>query len=614
MGDASCQKDKIFSFDTPFRDPLRKGLFYLVRKPLEKTLCLSRLNKLYLEILDEGRFDSQFADLALERLNVRYEIRGRGLAPIPDEGALVVVANHPFGGIEGLMLASLLRQRRQDVKIMANYLLAGIPELRDVLLYVDPFEKKDSVAKNLLSLRKGIDWLKDGHVLAVFPAGSVSRLSLQDRKVSDPEWNYNVARIVRRSHATVLPVFFEGTNSALFQAAGLVHPKLRTALLPRELLNKKNKPIGVRIGTPLPFKKLASFADDRKLTGYLRMRTYALGAGSPKAGRMGRIIPLRRTVALPHQVVAPEPEQQIVGGDVDRLPGDQLLLKTGEYGVFYARAEQIPNLLVEIGRLREITFRAAHEGTGKALDLDRFDDHYTHLFVWNFEKRHVVGAYRIGQVDTILSRWGKNGLYTSTLFDYKGPFLEQMEYSIELGRSFIRREYQKLYAPLLLLWKGIGHFVALHPQYTTLFGPVSISSAYSNLSRQLMMAYLRVNHYEPNLARLVKARSGVRDFRKVLGLKYGELIPQNLEELSSLISEIEEDRKGIPVLLRQYVKLGGRLMGFNVDQAFGHALDGLIIVDLLKCDEKILERYMGCEGLSRFLCYHEDILPEYLAS
>jgi hypothetical protein len=315
------------------------------------------------------------------------------------------------------------------------------------------------------------------------------------------------------------------------------------------------------------------------------------------------------------RVVAPDPGQQVAEQNVDRLPAEQLLMKTGEYGVFYAKAEQIPHLLIDIGRLREATFREANEGTGKPIDLDRFDDYYTHLFVWNFEKRHVVGAYRLGQVDLILRELGKMGLYTSTLFDYKGRFLERMEYSIELGRSFIRKEYQKLYAPLLLLWKGIGHFVARNPQYRFLFGPVSISSAYSSLSRQLMMAYLSINHYEPQLARLVKPRTGVHDYGlKDPGLEYEGLLPQNLDELSSLISEIEADRKGVPVLLRQYVKLGGKLMGFNVDPAFGHVLDGLIIVDLLKCEERVLGKYMGCEGAAGFLFRHLDVLPRRLAS
>lgn len=612
MRDTPSQRNAIFSFSTPM-GPLRRRLFSLVKKPLERGLRLHQLNRIYLQIVGGKGCAKHFAVSALERLNITYEAGGSGLASIPATGPCVVVANHPFGGVDGLILASALRAVRPDVKIMANYLLSRIPELGDVLLSVDPFETRESSVRNIAPLRKGMDWLKKGHMLAIFPAGSVSSLSLRDHRIADPHWNRTVAWIVRKAQAPVLPVFFEGANSAFFQAAGLVHPTLRMALLPRELLNKRNRRIGLRVGSVLPFKTLTTFDTDEKLMTYLRMRTYALRGNPPGRTGLGKVIPFRKPGPSALQIVVPAPQVRVLESDVDRLPAEQLLLRMGEYQVFYADAGQIPSLLREIGRLREITFRETDEGTGRAIDLDRFDERYTHLFVWNSQKRHVVGAYRLGLVDTVLARHGKNGLYTSTLFDLKSRFLERVENGVELGRSFVRKEYQRFYAPLLLLWKGIAHFIARNPQYTVLFGPVSISRAYSDLSRQLMMAYLRINHYEPDLARFIKARTRMRHHGLGMDVEYGELVPTGMEELSTLISEIEADRKGVPVLLKQYVKLGGKLMGFNIDPSFGNALDGLIIVDLLKCDKRILERYMGPEGAAQFFCYHLNELPEDLA-
>ena len=317
--------------------------------------------------------------------------------------------------------------------------------------------------------------MKAGHVLVLFPAGEVSSIHLTQRQVTDPMWYATTARIVRKAGAPVLPVFFEGANSALFQAAGLVHPGLRTALLPHELLNKQNKTIKVRAGGLVPFQKLERLVGDYELTNYLRMRTYAL-----KHRETIKLMNKRKTVVsqkgsdAPFRLIEPKPGQGLLEEEVRKLPRDQILIETGDYTVFHARAHHIPNLLYEIGRLREITFRKNGEGTGKAVDLDRFDLYYTHLFVWNNKEREVVGAYRLGLVDLILDRFGQEGLYSSTLFNYKDSFLQRIASGIELGRSFVRSEYQKLYLPLLLLWKGIARFTVRNPSYTTLFGLVSV--------------------------------------------------------------------------------------------------------------------------------------------
>ena len=314
----------------------------------------------------------------------------------------------------------------------------------------------------------------------------------------------------------------------------------------------------------------------------------------------------------PEAIVSPS-SPTLIGEEVDRLPSEQILMTSEEYTVYQAKAHQIPNALFEIGRLRELTFRLTGEGTGRSIDMDRFDLYYTHLFLWNRQRREIVGAYRLGQVEPIIQRFGAKGLYTDTLFRYKAGFLEHIRSGLELGRSFVRPEYQKLYSPLLLLWKGIGRFVAQNPECTSLFGPVTISDAYSALSRDLMVSYLMMNHYAPDLAEFVRPRTPVkRQSVKRLGDAAGLALA--IDDLSAMISDIEADRKGVPVLLRQYVKLGGRLMGFNIDPSFGNGLDGLVLVDLLKCDRKVLMRLMGKEGFEAFLAYHGDKSEQDLAS
>jgi hypothetical protein len=273
--------------------------------------------------------------------------------------------------------------------------------------------------------------------------------------------------------------------------------------------------------------------------------------------------------------------------------------------VYFAKCHEAPNVLYEIGRLREIAFRDAGEGTGKAVDLDSCDAYYLQLFIWNTASRQIVGAYRVGPTDTIIERYGKTGLYTNTLFAYENRFLEEIGPALELGRSFVRIECQKSYTPLLLLWKGIGAYVARNPRYKILFGPVSISNDYQPVSRQLMVTFFRKQGGVEDLTRLVRARSPFRKrpFQK-WDAESGSMGLWDIEDLSAMVADIESDQKGIPVLLRQYLKLGGQLLSFNIDRNFADALDGLIMVDLTRTDPKMLTRYLGSEGSAKFQEYH----------
>jgi putative hemolysin len=271
--------------------------------------------------------------------------------------------------------------------------------------------------------------------------------------------------------------------------------------------------------------------------------------------------------------------------------------------VYWAHATQICGVLQEIGRLRELTFRAVGEGSGNSSDIDAYDAYYLHLFAWDAQANAIVGAYRLGLVEEILSQYGKQGLYTHSLFRYGPRILNMLKPAIELGRSFVRAEYQRSFAPMLLLWRGIGRFVRQSPQYAVLFGPVSISNSYSPASRQLIVDYLSGHMAEPRLVMQVKAR---RPFRPERTSTPGEAVPYpaSIDELSRRIEQIEPDRKGIPVLLRQYLRLGGRILAFNVDHEFGNVLDGLMVVDLRRLDPALMARYMGTPAMIAFRAYH----------
>ena len=602
-------RGRLLTVRSILKDRLPPGLIPFIEAPLEHFLSFDRLNEAYAKISNDQDV-GHFLERVVKMLNIRYEITEQDLDRIPRNGPVIVVSNHPFGGAEGIILARLLRSVRSDVKVMANYLLGCIRELHDMLIFVDPYQREDSPAKNLRPVKEAIEWVKGGGMLGVFPAGEVSHIQPQTRDIADPRWHEGIGGVIQKSGATVLPVFFGGCNSALFQILGLAHPRVRTVLLPRELFNKGMKKIPVRVGTPIHSRKLETFGTRGEMMRYLRFRTYmlknrnsrkttddnGLHGQNSRAQRMKPILPPQHKTLLEHEICC--------------FQADRILLESGDYIVFHEEGQHIPCLLQEIGRLRETTFRLAGEGTGKSVDLDCFDPYYTHLFVWNRVKKELVGAYRLGKTDEILKRFGKKGLYTSTLFHYKTALLARMGPALELGRSFVRSEYQRTYAPLLLLWRGIGEVVRSNPRYKTLFGPVSISKDYHSLSRQLMVTFLRVNNFLPDLARLVRPRRPFRIGRvdgwdgKIVGA-----VMKDLDDISGFISDIESDDRDIPVLLRQYLKLGGKLIDFSRDEKFSDVLDGLMLADLTKTERRILERYMGREGARTFLAYHGAAAP-----
>ena len=601
------RKQNPFKITIP-RRRLNAPLRWLV-PVLERGVGLHKLADVYHHSVMLSQSE-EFWRAGLRSMEMTYEIASGDIERIPEEGPVVVVANHPFGGIEGLILADLLRRRRPDSKVMASYLLSRIPELHEVFVLVDPFEGDTAASRNMRAVRESLRYLQNGHALGIFPAGTVSHLHLSQREVSDPAWHASTAWMVRKTKATVVPVYFHGKNSSFFQAAGLIHPLIRTALLPREMMRKRHLCAPVHIGTPLKWDKLEAFDNDRDLIDYLRLRTYLLKGKAKAASRRSMKKKRKEAEKATKAKNSPKPiidpiDPSVLTEEIGALPAEQLLSEQKEHAVYFADGGQIPHLLREIGRLREVSFREVHEGTGEALDLDRFDDEYVHLFTWNREKQEVVGSYRMGKTDEIQRDQGLDGLYTRTLFDYGPDLLERIGNSLELGRSFVRPEYQRNFGPLMLLWRGIGKFVARFPQYRTLFGTVSINAEYQNISQQLIAKFLDGQAFDSELASLIQPRHPFKR-KGIPGLAKKKQLPdgvKDIRDISDLIAEVEASQKSVPVLLRQYLNLGGKVIGFNIDATFGHVLDGLIVVDLTKTDPKLLGYFMGEEEANTFLKY-----------
>ena len=598
MSIVRARDERLFKFELPATSRLGQTLSMRAAAPLERLLAMDRLNDLYDFASARAQSLDQFLDHLLGRIGARCHVHADDLARIPATGPVIVVANHPFGALEGLLLASMLGRVRPDFRILANFLLQRIPELRDIFLFVDPFGGSGAASSNIAPLRQAIRWVKDGGLLATFPAGEVSHLHLRERQIFDPPWNPTVARIARMTGAPVVPIFFEGSNTPLFQLLGLVHPRVRTAMLIREVFTKRGQRVDVRVGSIIPPRKLQSFESDAEMTDFLRQRTYWL-KHRPAAKKI--VSPVSQQTMEP---IDPPGDASVMRAEVAALPVAQTLVDTPEFRVCYATAPQIPHLLREIGRLRELTFRATGEGTGKSTDIDTFDFDYLHLFVWSKSDGEVIGGYRIGQTDVILRAKGHQGLYTSTLFDYKPEVLRRINPALELGRSFVAPAHQKAYAPLMLLWKGIGQLMVREPRYRHLYGPVSISNTYSSVSKQLMVRFLRLHHGSAETDRIVKPKHPFPD-RRVDGFDDAAVraLLHDGDDLSEIVSEIEPDQKGIPVLLRQYLKFGAKLLAINVDPQFSDVVDGLLYADLSRAPRRMMEKYMGRDGAASFLAY-----------
>lgn len=548
----------------------------VIAQALMQIFRYNRLNRVYANSYDSD--PAVFINSILEHLDIKHEVTGKDMENLPASGPFITVSNHPFGGIDALILLKILTQHRSDVKVMANFLLQKIDPLKELIVPADRIGKKRGGKATFDNIRQAIEYVSEGHVLALFPAGDVSAYQSESGLITDREWQETIMRAVRMAGVPVVPVYFHGTNSRWFHILDRIHPLLGTAGLGRELINKRHRTIKVRIGRPLTVREQSGFADTARFGRYLRARTYSLGSNLEARPFFAGFS--RKPDRMKEQVIPPV-DKKILSAEVDAIRQSCELFRSGNYSVLFAPTRSIPNLITEIGRLREVTFREVGEGTNRSTDIDEYDFYYHHLIVWDDDAEALVGAYRIGKGNEILSQYGIKGFYINSLFRIKKSFEPVLEVSLELGRSFLVREYQKKALALFLLWKGLLTVLLQNAGYRYLIGPVSISNEFSRFSKSLIVDYVMNNCFDSEMAVHIKPRN---KFVPQLDKRVdSDIITSSSENSISRVEQVVSDLDNgykIPVLLKKYLEINARIIGFNVDPDFNDCLDGLIMLDV----------------------------------
>ncbi len=541
---------------------------------LSRVARIDKVNELYADICKEEGLAA--IDRLFQTLEVELEFDPKELENIPKTGPFIVVANHPFGALDGLALIKAIAAVRPDFKVMANFLLQSVEPIKNHFLSVNPFEEMKGAYNNIGGLKAALLHIEAGLPLGIFPAGEVSTFQGDLKTIADRKWQNSAIKIVKKSKVPVVPLYFDGANSRIFHLLGLIHPGLRTLALPSEMLKKKGKTIALRIGKPIASKDLEMFTNADQLGRYLRAKTYALGSSFEVRRDYFRLFrfPQKEDAiidAVPHELIMKEISQ------IDAYK----TLSYDNFDCFVVGSDIIPNILREIGRLREITFRNVGEGTNKSIDLDEYDLYYDHLILWDRKAEKIAGAYRIGNGPEIVSRYGNKGLYTSSLFRMSTKMKPILRQSVELGRSFITTEYQKHRLSLFLLWKGILFYLIANPRFRYIIGPVSISNSYQEVSKELIIQFIKRNYFDHELAKFVEPKNAFRP--KVKNIDTNVLLDassSDMKKMDKIISDIEPTSFTMPVLLKKYLQQNAKILAFNADPKFNNALDGLMLLDM----------------------------------
>ena len=555
-----------------------------------KTTKLSRINREYDKRKNLNGID--FIDSILNEFEIDFDIPEKDLKRIPKDGSFITVSNHPLGGIDGMILMKLVLEKRPDYKVIANFLLHRLDPLRPYILPVNPFEDHKDAKSSLGGMKRSIAHIKAGNALGIFPAGEVST-SKDKHLIVDKPWEPSAMKLIQKSKVSVLPIYFHAKNSLFFYRLASMSDVLRTAKLPSEMLSQKRRKIKVRIGHPISVEDQKEHTNLEAYTAFLRRKTYMLANVFEKKNLLSK---LPRTLKIPRSPkdVAEETNSELMSLEVENCRRmDKRLLQSKNYEVFLAKREVIPNILNEIGRLREITFREVGEGTNKSVDLDKFDDHYHHLFLWDHEAEKIAGAYRMGMGNEIFAAHGIDGFYLQDLFGFEPELYKMMSESIEMGRAFIIKEYQLKPMPLFLLWKGIVHCTLRFPEHKYLIGGGTISDKFSNFSKSLMIEFMKSNYYDPYVAQYVHPK---KEFKVKLVDADKDLVfdesEADLNKFDRIIDELEPENLRLPVLIKKYIKQNARVVAFNVDPLFNDAVDGLMYIRIADLPESTVKPVM----------------------
>lgn len=557
---------------------------------LMKVLRIATVNKVYNK--HKHKKDLNFLNGLLEEFQIVFEIPEEDLKRIPKNGPFITISNHPLGAIDGILLLKLLVEHRPDYKILGNFLLHRIDPLKPYIMPVNPFENHKEAKSSIAGIKKALMHLREGKPLGIFPAGEVS--TYKDGKLMlDKKWEEGAIKLIKKANVPVIPIYFHAKNSKLFYFLSKISDTLRTAKLPSEVLSQRKRIIKVRIGKPIAVKDQNTFSETLAFSEFLRKKTYML-ANPFEKGSQTILSTEKLKIKKKAKTISSQKNPLLFKKEITILRDHgKRLLKSKNYEVFFASAKEVPYLLHEIGRLREVTFREVGEGTNTALDLDKFDREYHHLILWDVKAHKLVGAYRMGLGKNIFKKQGIHGFYIHTLFRIEPELYAMMEQTIELGRAFVSKEYQQKPMPLFLLWKGIVHVTIRYPTYKYLMGGVSISNQFSEFSKSLMIEFMKSHYYDPYVAQYihpkkefkVKLKDGDKDF-------VFDATKADMQKFDKIIDELEPGALRIPVLIKKYVKQNARLVAFNVDPKFNNAVDGLMYIKVSDIPESTVKPVM----------------------
>jgi putative hemolysin len=546
---------------------------------------IEKLNQLYNE--NSSLSGLEFIDSVINKLNIRYTTSDKFENKIPEKGPFIIIANHPLGGLDGLLLLRLICKIRPDFKLQGNYLVQNIEALKDYILPVNPFENFKSAHSSYKGLKSAYKHLKDGKPLGIFPAGEVSSYQFKKFKITDRQWQKSSIKFIKTAGVPVIPIYYHGYNSIMFYMLAQIHPLLRTARLPSEIFNKSKQHIKIDIRKTVQAKTIASFKDISGLSHYLRATTYSLNEPLKIESFFSNLH--KKKIKKEQKLIEPV-NQILLESDLEKMYGKYFLFTQGSFSVFCAPFSSMPNIMREIGRLREITFRDVGEGTSRSFDLDHFDLHYVHLIVWDNINKKIAGAYRIGKGQDIMAQYGKKGFYIHSLFKIKKGFYPILEKSFELGRSFIIKEYQRHPSLLFMLWKGILWYLSKNPDYQYLIGPVSISNNFSVRSKSLIVQFMIKNYFDHIISSNIIPRKKFKITNNILNKNKSILksIDDNLKALDLYINELQPSFS-IPVLMKKYLQMNGKIIGFNIDPDFNDCLDGLMMLNITEIPIEIFD-------------------------
>lgn len=525
----------------------------------------------------------EFSAHILKDVGVSWDLRFEQFNYIPQDGPFIVVANHPIGSADGMILNAVIGTMRTDFRIMANFLLTMIPSLKESFIAVNPFSDGVSSRSSLSGLREAKELLASGGCLGLFPAGEVStyqwhknRTALKRHVVEDIPWPGSIIKFIRNANVPVIPVYFEASNSHRFHFLGRIHPFLRTLNLANELFNKKGKTIPMRIGKAIMPNEMAEYSENTDLGNYLRSRVYAMESEFNNTNNRSAlpVSGLVTPIALPR-------DKKAVVKEFDRLKNNgKKLFDVAAYQCYLADASEIPVAMIELGRRREEAFRATGEGSNQHIDVDKYDAYYKHLILWDAKRKRIAGGYRLGIGEEIFEQHGgMQGFYTASLFSYSKAFESTLRETIELGRSFVSLEYQKEALPLMLLLKGLMHSLMRYPDAQYFIGPVSISNSYPKFYQSLMVYYLENKHrakLPENSAQPLMPFDP--DFLNINPKDLLRKKMDNFEKFDRFLMRLSDNAYRMPTLVKKYMKVNAQIISFNVDPLFNYSLDGLIIL------------------------------------